>query len=218
MCELAKYNKAIKDRPQKGLWAGPPLLRSSGPLSRRYKSRGINKLTIYHKQIQLFIMLSFTLIAGCELDFNLQSNSGIRSGNLDNDYIEQPLSKNVNKYKQALNTSNEIIDLIQVRDYGQVYDRYLDASAKQRIDKTVFMKVMSDNEENWGAVVKYKPMQWGFYPRTEDGDDLLHSVKIVEQSKDMMKYIFTFKDDDQYQKVIGFMYRIKDGVALPGQI
>jgi len=30
------YNQAIKDRPQKGLWAGPSLLRSLALYRRRY--------------------------------------------------------------------------------------------------------------------------------------------------------------------------------------
>jgi len=158
------------------------------------------------------------VISGCDLDVNLNLNSGVRSGSVEDDYFEEPVSGGVKKYEASLVTSNKIIDLFKSGNTDEVYDKYFDELLKKQLSKETLQNFQISIENTMGSIVQYKPMQWGFYPRVENDTELLYSVKIVEHSEVMMKYIFIFKDDGDYQKIVGFINRKREGVALPGQI
>lgn len=69
------------------------------------------------------VILAVLLISllGCEVN----SVYGNRSGTVDNDYIEEPLSESSIKYKKALDVSNSVIDLIISADYKSIEMNYV---------------------------------------------------------------------------------------------
>jgi len=73
---------------------------------------------------RIFAVLLITfLILGCD-----RSNLGVRSGTLTDDYVEEPLSFAVQKYKSALDTSNKIIEKFIEKDYDFIHSNYVDES------------------------------------------------------------------------------------------
>ena len=171
-----------------------------------------------NKSILFFILPVLFLITGCDFDVNLQMNSGVRSGNIDDDYVEEPVSGGVEKYEASLTTSNNIVELFKSGNLDEIHDKYFDELLKKQLNKEQFQSFYTSIENKMGVIIEYKPMQWGFYPRVENDTELLYSVKIVKHSETMMKHVYIFKDDGDYQKIIGFLQVKREGVALPGQI
>jgi hypothetical protein len=56
-------------------------------------------------------------LSGCDLFGTISS----RSGTIDDDYVEEPLSGGVEKYATALVTSNNILNLISKSKYPDLY-------------------------------------------------------------------------------------------------
>jgi hypothetical protein len=141
-----------------------------------------------------------------------------RSGTLDDDYVEEPISARSKKYENALLVSNAVLDKARGGEYRTIYDEFFDARLKSILDEPKFAAMMKQIEGHVGPIKRYKPMQWGFIPRNEAGEKFLYSVKIVEHERGMIRYLFVFADDGHYGKLVGFHAKLRTGIAAPGEL
>jgi plasmid maintenance system killer protein len=152
-------------------------------------------------------------LSGCDLFGTIST----RSGTIDDDYVEEPLSGGVEKYDTALVTSNNILNLIAKSKYPDIYRIYFSDTMKAQMTSKEFKKFMIQVKESAGPLKAYKQMQWNFFSGTDKGLDMLYSVKIAEHEKLMMKYLFVFEKDKPYINLIGFFVKQRQGVSTPGQ-
>ena len=152
--------------------------------------------------------------SGCDSEVVIAN----RSGTVNDDYVEEPISERSRKYENALLVSNAVLDKVRGAEYQTIYRELFDPRLKSILDEPKFSGMMKQIETHFGPIKRYKPMQWGFVPRKEGGENLVYSVKIVEHEKGMMRYLFVFADDGKYQKLLGFHAKPRTGVTAPGQL
>ena len=152
-------------------------------------------------------------MSGC--DFN--SSVSARSGTSQDDYLEEPLARKVEKYESALLTSNSIIDLLIQSNYEDVYNKYFSESAKSEMPEAQFKTSMEMMQQRAGSLETYKEMQWHFFSGAGEGLELLMSVKIAEHEKNKVKYLFVFDKNSSYNNIVGFSAKSYQGVLTPGQ-
>ena len=159
----------------------------------------------------LFLMVG---LSGCDFSGNISA----RSGPIDDDYVEEPLSGLVEKYQTALVTSNNILQLMSKSKYPDIYRIYFSDAMKAQMTGKEFKEFMTRVKKEVGSLEVYKPMQWNFSSGEDQGMDLLYSVKIAEHEKTMMKYICVFERDKPYINIVGFSVKPRQGVSTPGQL
>ena len=165
------------------------------------------------KHIALLALL-LTTISGCDVSIN----SAVRSGDLKNDYIEEPLSTFSKKYKNALNVSNLAMKSIQEKDYAYLYKTIFSEELRSQISLAKLEKGIEESFINFGEIKEYKKMQWHFIPRDEEYGSVLYSVKIVKHEKTDVSYVFAFNNDGEFNNIIAIHSQEKNNVSLPGQI
>ena len=161
----------------------------------------------------IFFLYLLASLFGCDFSGAIST----RSGTLDNDYVEEPLSGNVEKFGTALVTSNNILHLMSQSKFNDIYRIYFSESMKSQMSKAQFRKLMDQIRQGAGPLKGYKEMQWNFFNGSDQGIDLLYSVKISEHEKTMMKYLFVFEKDRPYINLVGFFAKEYEGVTNPGQ-
>lgn len=139
-----------------------------------------------------------------------------RSGTLQDDYIEEPLSVMAREFAPALETSNAIIELLIRGETETVHGKYFAPSLKQRIDQKMFAELFGKVVSVEGSLKTFKPMQWGFFSGKDQSENFLYSVKIAEHEKRMVKYLFVFDRDGRFSEIVGFHLKPRDGVSPPG--
>jgi hypothetical protein len=154
------------------------------------------------------------LVAGCDGGVVIAN----RSGTVNDDYVEEPISNRSKRYENALLVSNAVIDKLRSAEYHAIHQEFFDPQFQATLDEPKFIAMMKQVELHLGPIKRYKPMQWGFVPRQEAGKNILYSTKIVEHEKGMMNYFFVFTDDGKYQKLAGIHARVRTGTTLPGQL
>lgn len=164
------------------------------------------------KKYHILFILIF-IITGC--DFKLKA--GIRSGTLDDDYIEEPVSKLASQFKNALTTSNSILEKITQNDFLHIQKNYIHKDAKKIITAKAIQGLIIQAKKSAGSIISYKKMQWGFVPVTENKNIFLLSFKIVEHKKGKLNYKFVFKNDGKYKKIIGLYIKSYKSARLPNQ-
>lgn len=182
--------------------------------------------------LSLMTMLSMT---ACNYD----TRSAGRSGTYQDDYLENPINQEFLEYEHALVVSNEILDLMKTNDSSKIADKYVVEELKPLLTEKDVSRVIKSAEEKYGKIVSYKPMQWGFEPRVENGKGdksefnriiaekygdkkagkkipILFSVKIVQHEKAQVSYWFQFPADGKYDKILGVFYKERQGVRNIG--
>ena len=159
------------------------------------------------------ILLLFLALQGC--DFSGSVN--VRSGSMDDDYLEEPLNRMVERYQTAPTTSNNILDMISKSQYPDIYRIYFSDSMKAQMTGKEFIDLMNQVKHHAGPLSNFKHMQWNFFTGEEQGMNLLYSVKIAEHENSMMKYLFVFDRDKPYIDLVGFYVKQRQGVSTPGQ-
>jgi hypothetical protein len=139
-----------------------------------------------------------------------------RSGPIDDDYVEEPLSAKATRYEHALEVSNAILAKLQAHDSHSVYVERIDSLLKPKVPEATFEGWLRSTEAHFGSLKSFKPMQWGFKLWTEDGRQLVSSTKIVEHERGMVRYHFVFADDGKFETLLGFHIYPRHGVASPG--
>ena len=165
------------------------------------------------RKSHILIILIFTL-SGC--DFKLKA--GVRSGTLDDDYIEEPISNFAVQYKNALTTSNFLLENITQNNYSHIQKNYIHKDASGILTSKAIEEVILKTIKSAGPIINYKKMQWGFVPITENKNDYLLSFKIVEHKKGKLNYKFVFKNDGEYEKIIGIYIKSYDPVRQPNEV
>lgn len=167
-----------------------------------------------HRIASLTSFALLALVHGCDSGVVIAN----RSGTVKDDYVEEPISDRSKRYENALQVSNVLLNKLRSAEYHAIYLDFFDSRLKAILDEPKFIAMMKQVEADFGPIKRYKPMQWGFVPRKENGENILYSVKIVEHEKRMMKYFFVFADDGKYQKLIGFHAKPRAGVSAPGEL
>ena len=135
---------------------------------------------------------------------DLKVTSANRSGTLDDDYVEEPLSESSKSYAQILNTSNDIIELIRTKDYDKIHSLHVEDRMKDILSTDKLSEAFDGAYGAMGAWVEYKPQQWGFLPTNENGVDYIVSYKIVMHENGRLDYAFAFEKDGTHTKFVGF--------------
>ena len=162
----------------------------------------------------ILLMLLMATISGCDVSFN----SAVRSGDLDNDYIEEPLSILSKKYENALNVSNLAMKSIEEKNYAFLYNNIFSDELRSQITLKELEAGIERTLIDFGEIKEYKKMQWSFIPKNEELGAVLYSVKIVKHEKTDVNYVFLFKDDGEYKNIIAIQSQARKGVSPPGQI
>ena len=167
----------------------------------------------FNQSLSIFL---FCCLMACNADVNV---SEMRSGDIDNDYVEDPLLKAAKKYETALETSNQGLEYIIKGDLDFMYDEIFSETAKRNVSAEQFKVYLEENRIKFGEISEYKKMQWKFLPSYKEGvGDVLYSVKIVKQGNTFVNYVFSFIDNGEYKKISGLHISKKNGVPRPGKI
>lgn len=184
----------------------------------------------------LVSMFTLTSVTACNYD----TRSSGRSGTYQDDYLENPINEDFMQYENALTVSNEILDLMMEDNAKAIADNYVLEELKPLLTEDDIQKVINNAEAKYGKIVSYKPMQWGFEPRVENGKrdtsefnkiiaekygdkkaskkvPILFSVKIVQHENALVNYWFQFPADGEYNKILGVFYKEKTGTRNIGQ-
>lgn len=121
------------------------------------------------------------------------------------------------KYERALEVSNAIVRRMSAKEYEAIYDDYFLPELRSIVPKNEFMNSMRRFDSDFGPIVDYKPDQWGFTVRKENGRKVLYSTKIVRREKGFVKYHFVFQPGS-YENLSGFYFKERTAVAAPGQL
>lgn len=152
-------------------------------------------------------------LTGCEREII----TGNRSGTIEDDYIEGPVSAFSKKYKNALDTSNKIIEKIIKKEYEAIHSEHIHDEMKGILSIEVLRNDYEKVKNTVGPIKNYKKMQWGFLPTEENGKELLFSFKIVEHKKTILNYAFVFENDGVYKKLLGVQVYERNGPRFSSQ-
>jgi len=169
---------------------------------------------IYTNILLLFI-ITFTI--NCKANVNI-GVLAVRSGNTENDNIEEPLGKLSVKYENALNISNAIIESLIKKDYNKITSNYIQNGYTDQLSASNIQEVMDKAKQSIGDIESYKTMQWGFVSKKVNGNKLLYSIKIMKHQNALVHYLFVFKDDGQYNGIIGFHIKARTGIRKTNEI
>lgn len=138
------------------------------------------------------------LLAACEASVGSTNNSS--QG--DNDYFEEPISDGSKKYTPALETSNAFVEnfaLGKIPEARELFDPRLQAVISEEQLRSAHAQIL----QNFGPLLEYKSMQWGFGTHSSN-PNVLVSVKIVIHGNSETFYVVTFEDDGLYDRITGF--------------
>lgn len=153
----------------------------------------------------LVIVLSFASVNASHAGlFNFDFTVHIHSGTTEDPYVEEPLVSAVKKYETALQTSNNVLELLQNGDYQTMYDVYASDLFKSISSADDVFKYHANYLSGFGAIKAFKPMQWDFKTESAHGRKMLVSRKIVEHERGMFVYVLSFLRDTDYDKIVGF--------------
>ncbi|MFL1456371.1 hypothetical protein ACJO5Y_18170 [Marinobacter sp. GN3S48] len=164
--------------------------------------------------MKLALLLAIViLLQGCD------SWVGHRSGSIDDDYIEEPLSGRSAEYQLALETSNQILTMIRDGRCNSVYETFLSDTGRVNIDLGRFRSMCDNINSQFGSLSKYKPNQWHFFIASDEdeSEEYLLSIKIAEHKKTMINYAFIFPADGPYKKIVGIHLKPRQGTLMPGR-
>ena len=163
------------------------------------------------RKLNYIVILFAILVVAC----NVSTTAGNRSGTIDDDYIEEPLSKSAKKYAVVLESSNKIIELVKSEKYSEIHNSFVDESMKSIITEQVLETAFSDTKQAMGDVIDYKKMQWGFVSTVKNKLTYVFSYKIIFHEKGRLDYSFGFKEDGDHTKIISFAVKPRSKARMP---
>lgn len=196
-------------------------------------NEGLNLMPKFSK---IIVLLGCVMLSGCNFD----TREAGRSGTYQDDNKENPIREDFLVYKPALETSNKVLDLMKAGDSQTIANQYVLDEIKPLLTEKDIKGVIKKAEAKYGKIVSYKPMQWGFEPKVENGKrdksefnrilaekygdgkkaakkiPVVFSVKVVQHEKALVNYWFQFPDDMKYDKLLGIFYKEKKGTRNIG--
>ena len=164
-------------------------------------------------QSYILVLLVLIIFVGCEIHGSI----GGSSGTVDDDYVEEPISKAFIKYEKALRTSNNLVEKIIRSEYSDIYENFVKEGMKSQLNEAIIIKACSETVGAMGPILGYKIGQWGFFPINKDGKDYLISNKIIEHKKGLLNYSFMFEDNGKYEKIVGISIMPRKGARRPSE-
>ena len=155
----------------------------------------------------LLPLLFCFFIAGCDLWLNV----GGASGELEDNYIEEPLDGQFSKYSSQLNSSNSAMKLIQTMKPDMVYENLFGSELKSKLSASEFSANIFRFLSKAGEMSEYKEMQWAFFPKSQGEQDILRSIKIGKHGDKYIAYVFIYSERDDFTKIAQFQVIPLDG-------
>ncbi|MDF1821048.1 MAG: hypothetical protein P1U64_05735 [Alcanivoracaceae bacterium] len=157
-------------------------------------------------------ILLLTHVAACDFSFGITGRSGSES----DDYIAEPLGDRFKKYAKVLEASNATIEAIQERDAENLYHNIAGELMKELVTYGDLEALIESIHDGAGQLTDYKPMQWHFFGGSENGIDLIYSVKIAEHQAGMVNYLLVFEGGIDRPKLYGIFLKDREGPLIPG--
>lgn len=148
---------------------------------------------------QFLVALLVIFLIGCDINQEITYSSGT----VNNPYIEEPLTKNVEKYQNALAISNKIAERLIEGDIEAVYLRYFSEKLRKSIAPPEFEYLVNASTSYSGGMLSYKPMQWRFTLTKVEGQDTLISTKFLQYEKNKVSLTLYFLADSNYREIEG---------------
>lgn len=195
--------------------------------------------SIFTKRFVVTLLVSLMMVSTISA-CNYDTRSSGRSGTYQDDTLENPINEEFVEYENALTVSNQVLDLMIAKDSKSIANDYVLEELKPLLGEKEIADLMAKAESRYGKIVGYKPMQWGFEPRVENGKrdksefnriiaekygdkkaakkiPILFSVKVVEHENALVNYWFQFPADGEYNSLLGIFYKEKKGTRNVGQ-
>ena len=83
------------------------------------------------KTLIISVILFSIFLSGCGVDIN--ANVSVRSGGVENDYVEEPLTSYSQKYERALAVSNQAVENLINHDYVSLFEQGFSQELKNSI-------------------------------------------------------------------------------------
>ncbi|MCR1795720.1 hypothetical protein [Leptospira sp. id769339] len=166
------------------------------------------------KNIFIVSTLIFALSGILQCQYRAFPVVSVRSGTINDDDIEEPLSDRSKPFENYLITSNNIVSKLTKKDLNYVYDFYLESKLKEIFPKDKFIDSMTTFSSRAGKFENFKLMQWNFVNTKIEGNPVVQSIKIVHHSNNVWYYIFTF-DPGNHEKIVGIKTLIKNPNEAP---
>lgn len=163
-----------------------------------------------------FMLLPVLLVS---LFIVLPANGGdtynvmLRSGTVENDEIEEPLSSGALEFRMYLENSNRVLDLLIAGNYQAVYNDYFSDRLKNEISYDNFIKITGMLRDKAGVMKSYMPMQWYFILHEENGVKYVASIKLVTCEAAVVYYQFVYGEGNP-AKIEGFHVRPKRSIEI----
>jgi len=155
--------------------------------NRRYAFR--RSMKNINTPIIILIILITIIPSGC--DFKVNPISFNRSGPVNEDDVEEPISNKSKEYEKALLTSNEIMDNFINGNLSEVYNKYTSPILQNKVNENDFTKLYASVIEKSGPIQSYKKMQWWF-EQNQDRVPRLSSVKKLVIMKSKFYFIILY--------------------------
>lgn len=153
------------------------------------------------------LILCFVFPLSAELIYS------VRSGRMNDEDIEEPLSAKVKEYEDVLNTSNTICSMMKENKYQLIYRMFFSDELKMLYSNEQYKEFTRRVESTSGKIVNYKPMQWYFIFKEENKKQYIWSIKIVKHKSAILYYAFVFPKEHR-NKIVGFHVTVKNANSL----
>jgi|GEM_PF-6140208 len=160
---------------------------------------------------KFFSIIFVVILSGCDVGVG----SAHRSGTIKNDYKEDVVPK---KYANALKVTNYVVQALIAEQYSYITENYVDLSIAKNFNKNEIKSYYDNVKKNYGNATSSLENQWGFVPKTVEGEELIFSVKIVEHENKTLHYIITFVNDGEFRRIIGISIEERNGVRSPTEL
>lgn len=177
----------------------------------------MNKPNLLNKKHLLITFIAMFSLTACD-KVSGTFNDSLRSGTSANEDIEAPLSEKAERYRHALEVSNQFLSLWQQQEFQTIHDELVDPEVQDKLSVEKLSEIYNNVEQTFGEFVSFKPKQWAFEPKKAKKQYFLFSIKTVEHKGAKLNYLFQFVLDGEFKKLAGVYVRERPRFRAPGQI
>ncbi len=137
-----------------------------------------------------------------------------RSGTIEDEDVESPLSDESRQYSRLLELGNEVVRLTKARDWNSVVRQHFAPELRKQISPDQYGRLVAQIESFGGPLQGFKPQQWWFEFGEHEGKPLVVLKKIVHHERFSYYYAF-FVYADRLDQLVGFRYVPRGPAARP---